>query len=504
MKQILLKVCSISIIVLIISVISACNSSNSTTQPSIMPTPPANSISGTIAFSTVPKLNNPPTSSTGNAPQTIILAMTAIDSTGHAITPSSTNPININIYGAPNGVITPTSTTSPNGQVTIQYNGQWFPNNITINAWIKDTTNNGAAIGVTQLLQQNKPTTYIYGATSYQIPLTASLPGSLNVSADVGYSASTAGNKLVDFILDTGSLGVIVPASEFGSEAIGPGAQGSKYYDSSGNTYSGNYYLAPLSLKQKDGSIVQTQPILVLGISSASCQGPSTKICHTTPPTPNLHYIGVGFNRNSTGSDDLFNSPADNPFLHITDVNNGTDITPGYVLTPGEASGFQGLTLGISDVTGYNLVNLTPNTSVAGDFNAQYACYTIGLKGETGQTFCGTGLLDVGIDYMFLDLPKAQWPSGTYDASNNNQVPTTASGTPIPMVISMGNPMAMSYNYDVVNNPANGNPAPESVQWIDSTSSGMIFVNTGRRALYQYDYMYNGQYGQVGFKNIPH
>ncbi len=51
-----------------------------------------------------------------------------------------------------------------------------------------------------------------------------------------------------------------------------------------------------------------------------------------TPPGTNIHYLGVGFDRNNTTAGDAFDSPADNAFLEIADAENGTDISPGYVL----------------------------------------------------------------------------------------------------------------------------------------------------------------------------
>lgn len=100
---------------------------------------------------------------------------------------------------------------------------------------------------------------------------------------------------------------------------------------------------------------------------------------------------------------------------------------------------------------------------------------------------------------MFIELPRAQWPAGTFDV--NHEVPAG-----VDMAILMGdiNTPALSYSFSAVQgNPPNDSPAPTVVQWVDSTLSGQIFVNTGRRPLYIYDYLYNGQCGQVGFKPLP-
>lgn len=473
-----------------------CLFSVSSTQSSSIELTPA-SCSDVITFSPAVTTVNNPTGGSPTSPQQFTINMTMCNSLGQPIIPSAKNPIHVDVYGAPDGVISPVSTTSTTGSVTFTYSGQAFPNNISINAWIRDSSNNGAALGVTQVLQQNTPACQ-YRPTTYQVPLTQSLPSALQIMADVGHDLASSTCTLSPYTIDTGSLGVVVPVTELPNNAnvIGPGAIGVKYYDSSGNTYSGHYYLAPVRIQYLNG-LVQTQPIMVLAINNAYCTGPQTKACYSAPPSPTLHYMGVGFNRNSTNPNDLFNSPTANAFLHITNDSNGTDITPGYLLTPSDNAAATGLSLGISSVTGYNILNLTANPSVPGDFNAQAGCFKFPGSALPNQ-FCGTALLDVGIDSMFIDLPRSQWPAGTHDS--NDDVPAG-----IDMSILMGDTgsPAMSYSFtSVQGNPPADTPTPTLVQWIDTSKSGMVFVNTGRRPLYLFNYLYNGQCGQVGFKSI--
>ncbi len=47
--------------------------------------------------------------SSGSTP--VMVTMTVYDSEGNVVQPSPSNPLNINVYGAPNGVITPTQLT---------------------------------------------------------------------------------------------------------------------------------------------------------------------------------------------------------------------------------------------------------------------------------------------------------------------------------------------------------------------------------------------------------
>lgn len=471
----------------------------SNTKAAVILLTPTKCQADVITFTpSVIRVNNP-LGNKANAPQQFTLSMTMCNAHGQPIIPSASNPIHVQVYGAPLGVISPTATTTNTGSVTFTYNGQQVPNNISINAWIKDSSNNGAALGVTSILKKNTTAACAYGNTSYHIPLVDTLPNALQVMADVGYNTSAPLQSLRRFTLDTGSLGVVVPTSELAHNpnVIGPGASGVKYYDSSGNTYSGNYYLAPVRVQTNEGT-VQTTPILVLGIDKAYCTGPKTRSCYSHPPTPDLHYLGIGFNRNSTTKNDLFNSPTANAFLHITNAQNGTNITPGYYLTPHASDRITGLALGITQPSEhYNIIKLAANATVPGDFAAQPGCYSFPNLPAPNQ-FCGTALLDIGIDYMFIDLPKAQWPAGTY--THANRVPP---GTAMSILMGSVNTPSMQYNFNAVqHNPPANTPTPDYVEWINSTATGQIFVNTGRRPLYDYDYFYNGQCGQVGFKPL--
>jgi hypothetical protein len=357
------------------------------------------------------------------------------------------------------------------------------------------------------VLQAN-PLACSYSANYYEIPLTQSLPNPIQIQADVGYSTSSALSTLKTYTIDTGSLGVIVPASELPKNAnvVGPGPAGVTYYDSSGNTYSGNYYLAPVRV-QTDTATVATQPIMVLAIDKAFCSGPRKAVCELTPPSLDLHYLGVGFNRPGNNPpdstlQDLIHTPAANAFLHITNSNNGVDVTPGYAFYPSNSSPAAGLRLGINSATAasHQLVNLTPDPAVPGDFLTEYGCFGFTNTVPPAQ-FCGTLLLDIGIDEMFLGLPKAQWPAGTYDG--DKKVPEMI--PPFNMVIAAGTLSQMNYTFNVVQScPSSAGPnvvAPCYVQWSDTTNSGIVSVNTGRRALYQYHYFYQGQCGQVGFES---
>lgn len=263
----------------------------------------------------------------------------------------------------------------------------------------------------------------------------------------------------------------------------------------SGNTYSGNYYLAPVSFTLADGTVVSTAPILVLGITSASC-APGHPKCNDHPPKPDLHYLGVGFDRGATSSADSFTSPVDNAFLQVAGATDGA-MTPGYVLST------SGVTLGITSTEGYSLDALTPSSIVSGDWVTAAGCYGFPDLAGVGP-FCGTLLLDVGIVEMFIDLQPAERPQDAVEPAACTD-PTEVGkltckvpgGTTMQIVAGSPSAPALSYEFAVSDTPSG--PAPTYVQWINAAN---VFVNIGRRPLTTYDYMFDAHCGNVGFKQV--
>ncbi len=452
-----------------------------------------------ILFSpSVITLNNPtndrPAAFTGSTPVTV--TMTVYNSEGNIVQPSSSDPLYVNVYGSPNGVITPTEVVLTSGTTaTFTYNGGAFPNNLELAAWMNDPISGGASLGTTLFVQQNRPPCS-FGAASFDLGVVATVPDAIQVKAVVGAQASPNAD-LQSFTIDTGSLGVLVTNYELvnGPQVHGPGAPGQKFYDSSGLIFSGSYYLAPVSVQLTDHSFVTSNPVLVLSVDSVACH-PNYPNCQK-PKSYALHYLGVGFDRNMTSTGDLFDSPSQNAFLQLTDAQNGTDINQGYILSA------RGVTLGVTaaDANQFDMVSLSPNSTVPGDWNPEAGCYQFTtLPGQ--PQFCGNLLLDVGIDQMFLDLPSDQRPPGSYesDADNPNDVPTGV-GMKISVLSSNSIRLPMSYEFRAVQPPTDPiGPAPTFVQWVPSDN---IFVNTGRRPLLAYDYLYSGQCGQVGFRPGP-
>ena len=483
-----------------------------TAAPQPSATPPATGAANTLTFTPpIVQLDNPTSPGGTTAAADVTVEIAAYDGDGHRIVPSAANSLTVSLHGAPAGAVTPTSATLTSGSsFTFRYDGSYFPNPITLVAWTgsaaaataQGSSTAGAggaamALDTTHVTHAN-PIDCTYGTASFALPLSCDDPddetscveqaieNGLKVHAAVGYDAPGAAD-LVEFAIDTGSTGVIVPASELGPDAIGPGAAGTTSYDSSGNTYAGNYYVAPVSLALGDGSVVSTRPIKVLGITSAYC-APGYPKCDANPPKPDLHYLGVGFDRGTTNPQDQLGTPADNPFLHLTDGDDGTDVSPGYVL------GGSSITVGIDSTTGYDTVALAPSTTVPGDWATMAGCYGFPDLPAPNQ-FCGTLLLDVGITEMFLDLEKTERPPGSEGDCTGPGTSCVPDGTAMAIVAGAPGSPAATYQFTLATEPSG--PAPDYAQWIESST---VFVNTGRRPLLAYDYLYDARCGNVGFQ----
>ena len=453
------------------------------------------------------------------AASTFTINMTALDSTGSPIDPGG-HTLNVRVFGAPSAAMTPVVVTplASSYSVSIAYNGDPLPNNVMIDAWVSDstTTPGSYAIGQTLVLPGN--TTCAAGTNSYSVPLVnASIGDGLLINAAVGYTDMTkASQNLQQFPVDTGSLGTIVsksllPTNDGGTTAfvIGPGGPGDICYTSDGNEFLGHLYLAPVDLQVTTPgggtTIIQTDPITVLAVDTF-CQVQSCGPTSVPTPMPSctpsgLIYMGVGFGRPETNPSNTFHGPAQNAFLHVTDDQNGTDIRQGYVLPNGGASP-SAVTLGITSTTGYKIIDLTSRSGIPGDWNPETTCYSFPGLSQQNQPFCGAGVLDVGIFEMFTNAPKSQWPQGSFFFDSGTGTWRVPSGTE--MSIQFGGPTnpAASYSYSAVlpGTPPIG-PQPTYTQWVDSTSTGAISVNTGINPLKCYNYMYSGQCGQVGFQN---
>jgi hypothetical protein len=452
-----------------------------------------------IVFAPSPLVLDNPTSPGSARPATsFVLQATAYDEAGQRIVPSADNPLRLEVAGGARGTITPREVRLESGSsVTLRYDGSFFASPFTVVAWIDAPGRARKALGRTLILPAN-PVDCAYGRGRHTLRVLCEDGGSaercaldairrgLRVRAAVGYE--DARDHLQPFGVDTGSIGTVVPVERLGPDAVGPGAPGSVYYDSSGRIFSGSYYLASVAFETEDGRIVRTPRMLVLGIDSESC-APGHPECRGSDD-PGLHYLGVGFARGSAVEHELV-SPADNAFLRLADAGDG-DISPGYVLTG------RTVTIGVPSTAGYALAPLAPSTTAPGDWEPARACYSFpGLPRP--NRFCGNFLLDVGLAEMFLDLPRDERPPGsqTTRRCGERECDYVPEGTA--MRIEVGQPQSPAMSYDFVLQREPRGPEPSYAQWIDRTP---VFVNVGRRPLFRFHYLVDATCGNVGFERV--
>jgi len=300
-------------------------------------------------------------------------------------------------------------------------------------------------------------------------------------SATLGFASSTftlyasiAGGPAHLVQLDTGSLGLYVPASVLGSSATVSTTTCSITYVSSGTTLSGHEATAPVAL---------------LGATSAGdVTPPPTTVpmtfCAVDDTTFTGGMMGVGFGR-GTGSD-----PSRNVLLEMAPIKAGT-MHAGFVLSTHPSPAVQiGLTSG--GVAGFQTVALEADPSGNGDWVATSLRGCLRLPNVVAfATECGGLLVDTGVADCLLWGPTDPTLGGTVP-SGQTLVPN---GVALQIEAEAGAP-TLDYSF-VVGSDA-GSPAGVSIRTASAFS-----INTGRALLTEFDYLFDAQQGLVGFRAAP-
>jgi len=491
------------------------------------------SVAQSIVFSAPTTLTNPTSPSATSASESLTIPFTVYGAAGTAVMSSVARPVTISIYDAPTGSITTTPagvgtspivvTVSRGSSFSLSYNGSYLSRPLTVTAAERLASTNtctnttSRAIGTTTLSLANPPSTL--GTASYTTPTnchsgtSGSACATLNVDtrglslmAAVGYGASVPSSpapataptdgQLASYTVDTGSIGTMVPYTQLGPDSVGPGPAAMKYYDSSGNEFVGYIYLAPVTL-QMGASQATSVPIRVLAVLSSACHVSSK--CKSPPAFSGFRYLGVGFDRGGTSTADPFASPRDNAFLAI-EPPTGQTMSQGYLLSGSS------ITTGITsaDSTGFSLETMSASSSVPGDWLGAPACVSFATPAPPAATpVCGSMLLDVGIPQMYITF-----------SSRSSKPPVVAGGLPANQMISITAPNASSpvLSYSFSSGPVSGGSQPPAIGMAPSFVGmsvapggsptgfiGLVFINTGRHVLFENQYLFDAQTGQVGF-----
>lgn len=305
---------------------------------------------------------------------------------------------------------------------------------------------------------------------------------------------SINGSKPLSMEVDTGSVGVIVSEDDI-PEVAKDAPEGQITYSSSGNQLLGHWTPARIQFLDKDnrpisGAVAEC-PVLAaykLNVIPGAVNQPRAATRPTTGPNtgpttgptkkPHPFMFGVGFGRGKEAH------PERNPFLTLKPMLAGT-MRPGYTIT------HSGYTLGLTseNAAGYVFQKLTPREVSADaakvsphlkDYVTAPGSIIVGDKPELPVLT----LLDTGLTNMMIGQPglaeRAEVPEGTKIT-----------------VKLLGGQLSYSFTVGDSKNPA----VPRRVTYTTpSATAPQGSLNTGLRALANFDYLYDAREGYLGLK----
>ncbi len=297
-------------------------------------------------------------------------------------------------------------------------------------------------------------------------------------------AVSVDGTGAQDFVIDTGSNGMVMPRSALPADLdLSHGTPGVFSYGSSGITLNGTWVPLSVSFPDAQGaSTAETVPVLVV----TSVTGPNVSPGYEGP-----FMMGVGFGCPPT--DDAGNTltTANNPFLNLPGMKDGT-VHAGYVLAT------DGVHLGLTDAdagSGWAYSQLTPLSrpvdpaSGAADWARAPTVLTVG--DHASQT--GSMLVDTGLTRAMVGFPTLDAADLSQVVSGGETTTVLASGVPVSVDLLGTGTDAVGYGYTV-----GGGSSQTPVQ--SDRDGSRTYINTTGRVLSGFDYLYDPVTGVVGFR----
>ena len=303
---------------------------------------------------------------------------------------------------------------------------------------------------------------------SYEVPFTS---GS-SLSAGFHVIASLGGGPPHVFLLDTGSVGILVPRRTLGPhyQSFDPSRDVKFQYISSGNAYWGQWVKVPV----------------VLGVPAEWDGAGDYPIAHVEvfavdqPAEFEGGVFGIGFAIGGLAD----GGPARNPLLHVT--YQGAHLSHGYIirtqgidvgLTSTNRDGFSLITLD-RDPSGNDWMQPPASVSLTGDFSADGFSAVLPL------------LVDTGIDTMILWVSADNVPP---DLPGNSAFPSGIAVTVSAPTADQAAEPALQYSF--LTGDTSQPMAPTAVKW--RVGNG---INTGRNVLAGADCLYDAKMGVIGFR----
>jgi hypothetical protein len=254
-------------------------------------------------------------------------------------------------------------------------------------------------------------------------------------------------------------------------------------YTSSKNTYKGTWVWASVSFSSAMDSgfpgatVARTVRMRVRAVDERNGETDTSKIMTAM--------IGVGFDRDtSPGQKDSCGNIIYrdiNPFLQLEDVSSGA-LRPGFVLDWSSRSIVVGLP-SVND-TSFISISLIPQP-----YGWTAPLVTVALPDAHILLKDVILLMDCGVGNTIVQAPKDVGPpvvSHLDPVQSGQRVNVYLDGLPQPL-----------YRF-TVGDARTG--APAKLLWGHNLHDGMSFINTGRHALSQFDYLFDGELGVLGFR----
>ncbi len=305
---------------------------------------------------------------------------------------------------------------------------------------------------------------------SYRVPFTSNS----NLAAGFHVSAALGGGVPHSFVVDTGSVGILVPRQTLGPEyqSFDPSLDIEFQYISSGNVYHGQW----------------VKVLVIIGVPAAwdgSGDYPTANVevfAVDRPADFDGGVFGIGFAIGGLAD----GGPERNPLLHLS--YQGRPLSRGYIIST------EGIDAGLTEANrqGFGFIPLDRDSS-GKDWRQPLASVSLtGIFSTNGFLAHLPLLMDTGVEEMILWL-KA-----------DNVPPDLPSHTAFPagILIAVKAPPASDgiqpvLEYSFVTGDTGQSAIPTNVEW--RTGNG---INTGRTVLGRISYVYDADLGRMGFRPL--
>ncbi|EIN04498.1 hypothetical protein PUNSTDRAFT_47469 [Punctularia strigosozonata HHB-11173 SS5] len=293
---------------------------------------------------------------------------------------------------------------------------------------------------------------------SSEVPKLGSMEHDLFIATSIGGSGPT------DFMIDTGSTGIVV-----GEVCLQPGdyvRTGKPFelvYTSSGRVYQGEWVRARVNF---------TSPPDVQPAVKARTKPMMIRLCKWDTVAPK-----------DTAGNDVYPFLDINTFLALEDVGAG-NADAGFILSVKDR--YVDLGIVSDNMEGFSLVDLAPRPEREGDYVAPNVSFAV--PSSNIQVDGVSLLMDSGLGYAIIEVSFGVSPpldSNTNASQSKGKVivgeriVVTVPGLPQPL-----------YSFTVVDKKKDPSPstnAPDSVKWMQRPLNTLI---TGRHALSGFDYLF--------------